>query len=70
MNPSHPCNELRKKGHKGAAVIPFNYNTDDFLLGYERFGTYKDKYNFFAGGEDASDNGCLIKTAYRELMIF
>ena len=66
MNPSHPCNELRKKGHKGAAVIPFNYNTDDFLLGYERFGTYKDKYNFFAGGEDASDNGCLIKTAYRE----
>ena len=27
MNPSHPCNELRKKGHKGAAVIPFNYNS-------------------------------------------
>ena len=66
MNPSHPCNELRKKGYKGVAVIPFNYNTNDFLLGHERFGTYKDTYNFFAGGEDKKDNGCLIRTAYRE----
>ena len=65
-DPSHPCNELRKNGHKGAAVIPFNYNTNDVLLGYERFGFYKYTYNFFAGGEDVNDNGCLIRTAYRE----
>ena len=53
-DPKHPCQNLRDT-HKGAAVIPFNPNTNDILLGYELYGQYVNTFNFFAGGQEEKD---------------
>lgn len=52
---------------KGVAVCIVDPDRKRVLLGLERFGKYKGKYNVCAGSVEPEDDGCALNAALREL---
>ena len=52
---------------KGVAVCVVNHEQNSILLGLERFGRYRGKFNVCAGGMETVDGKCVFQTAQREL---
>ena len=52
---------------KGVAVCVVNNEQNHILLGLERFGRYRGKFNVCSGGMEEEDRNCVIETARREL---
>ena len=63
------CSHLNDKVDGVAVIILNNYYGKEpvVLLGRERFGIYKHKYNFCAGKREPKDNGCLYTSMAREM---
>lgn len=56
-----------QKPAKGVVVCVWDPEEKALLMGKERFGRYKNKWNVCAGSVEAEDHGCLIEAACREL---
>jgi 8-oxo-dGTP pyrophosphatase MutT (NUDIX family) len=56
-----------RKEPKGVAVCIVDPDKKQVLLGRERFGKYRDKFNLCAGSLEPEDGGCAILAAKREL---
>ncbi len=52
---------------KGVVVCVVDVDERCVLMGKERFGRYKNKWNLCAGSVEECDDGCLIAAAIREL---
>ena len=52
---------------KGVAVCIVDPRRRKVLLGRERFGKYRGKYNLCAGSVEPEDGGCAVAAAQREL---
>lgn len=52
---------------KGVAVCLVDPEKKKILLGRERFGKYRGKYNLCAGSVEPEDEGCAVNAAKREL---
>lgn len=63
------CKQHRICEHetKGVGVCLVDPNLRQVLLGLERFGKYRGKFNVCAGSLEPEDNGCVVNAAKREL---
>lgn len=63
------CNHALCVGNtaKGVAVCIWDDRRCQVLMGKERFGRYRGRWNVCAGSVEACDKGCLIAAARREL---
>lgn len=52
---------------KGVGICLVDPDLGKVLLGLERFGKYRGKYNVCAGSLEPEDNGCAVNAAKREL---
>lgn len=52
---------------KGVAVCIVDPEERQVLLGLERFGKYRGKYNLCAGSLEPEDDGCAVNAARREM---
>lgn len=56
-----------QKEAKGVGVCMVDPTNQNILLGLERFGKYRGKFNICAGSLEPEDDGCAVKAAMREL---
>ena len=60
----HP---ICRQAPKGVAVCIVDPDKKQVLLGLERFGKYRGKFNLCAGSLEPEDGGCAVNAAKREL---
>ena len=65
MSCAHP---ICRRPHKGVGVVILDPSHGTVLLGKERFGRYKGRFNICAGSMEKEDGGCVVRAALRELM--
>lgn len=64
-----PCCDhyICQKEIKGVGVCIVDPTQEKILLGLERFGKYRGKFNLCAGSLEPEDDACAVKAAMREL---
>jgi 8-oxo-dGTP pyrophosphatase MutT (NUDIX family) len=63
-----PCShQICRQEPKGVAVCIVDPKKQKVLLGLERFGKYRGKFNVCAGSLEPEDEGCAVNAAKREL---
>ncbi len=63
-----PCfHKICQDEPKGVAVCLVDPGQQKILLGLERFGKYRGKFNLCAGSLEPEDGGCAVEAAKREL---
>lgn len=63
-----PCpHPICQREPKGVGVCIVDRDHKKVLLGLERFGKYRGKFNLCAGSVEPEDDGCVVNAALREL---
>lgn len=63
----HCSHKICQESPKGVAVCLVDPAQHKVLLGLERFGKYRGKFNLCAGSVEPEDGGCAVEAAKREL---
>ena len=67
MSSSCSIHPICRQAPKGVAVCIVDPEKKTVLLGLERFGKYRGKFNLCAGSLEPEDAGCAVNAAVREL---